>query len=66
MTIDERGTTILLTNKKDGGWYQLQFNSTKAFKDMDEWECKEALEEMIYEIRKLVESKIGLIEKPES
>jgi hypothetical protein len=63
MTIDERGTTILLTDKKDNGWYQLQFNPTVRYVEENKEECLEAFEEMVFELRRILDDKFGLIEK---
>lgn len=49
--IDRRGSTILLTNKKNDIWHQLQYNSTSYFEKMDEQDCKDAFEEMVHQLR---------------
>lgn len=63
MTIDERGTTILLTNKKDHGWYLMQFNPTVRYTEDNKEECLEAFEEMVFQMRRLLDDKYGIIEK---
>ncbi len=50
--VEKRQGMILLSNKKEGGWYQLRFDATVNFEKMDENEGKEAFEELVHELRK--------------
>lgn len=50
--VERRESMILLSNKKEGAWYQLRFDATVIFEKMDENEGKEAFEELVHELRK--------------
>jgi len=63
MTIDERGTSIHLTNKKGECWHLLQYDATSPFEKMNENECKEAFEEMVFELRRLIDDRFNIIQK---
>ncbi len=57
MIIDQKESSIHLTNKKGDCWHLLQYNATAPFDKMDENECKEAFEEMVFELRRVIHDK---------
>lgn len=62
MTIEERGTAINLSHKVGDSWHLLQYNATTSFDKMNEEECKQAFEEMVFEMRRRLHDKF-IIEK---
>ncbi len=60
MILEDKPYMILLSSKKGGKDYQIQFSSTGKFLDAEENECKEAFEEMVHELRQTLHEKFAL------
>ncbi len=65
MTISEDWSSISVLNKKDKGdtWYVLRIDCTKELEKVGEEKVKEAFEETVFELRRAIDDRFGLIKK---